>query len=131
MKMELNEAIDKLNKAGLITEFLGFGKKKKITDDETKLEAIKELFEDDYVKQTGPGKFEAKNMEQYDVITYYDWDENDTMTVTFNFMKKGVRLENFSAHIKKTTFSGDFCPDYDMADFIETVGDLYQECFGV
>lgn len=130
MKMELNEALDKLKQAGLITEFLGFGKKK-ITDDETKLEAIKELFEDDYVKQTGPGKFEAKNMEQYDVITYYDWDENDTMTVTFNFMKKGVRLENFSAHLKKTTYNGDFCPDYEMADFIETVGDLYQECFGV
>ena len=71
MKMELNEAIDKLNKAGLITEFLGFGKRK-ITDDEIKLKAIEELFEDDSVKQTGPGKFEAKNMEQYDVITYYE-----------------------------------------------------------
>ena len=130
MKMELNEAIDKLNKAGLITEFLGFGKRK-ITDDETKLEAIKELFEDDSVKQTGPGKFEAKNMEQYDVITYYDWDENDTMTVTFNFMKKGVRLEHFSDHIKKRMYGGDFCPDFTMAEFIETVGDLYQECFGV
>ena len=128
--MELNEALNMLEKAGFITEFLGFGKKK-ITDDETKLEAIKVLFEDDTVKQTGPGKFEAKNMEQYDVITYYDWDENDTMTVSFNFMKKAVSLENFSDHIKKTTFYGDFCPDYTMADFIETVGDLYQECFGV
>ena len=130
MKMELNEAIDKLNKAGLITEFLGFGKRK-ITDDETKLKAIEELFEDDSVKRTGPGKFEAKNMEQYDVITYYDWDENDTMTVSFNFMKKGVRLEHFSEHLRKTIYNGDFCPDSTMAEFIEEVGELYQECFGV
>lgn len=93
---------------------------------------LRVIFELDEIEETGPGEYEAKEMHEYDVITYFNWQEDDTLKVSFNYIDDVLELTDFSKHF--TIEDEDYyvvSKDSVLEEFIDNETDAWQECFEV
>lgn len=124
--MLLSEAKEILKKNGFIVEA-----KKKFSSSQKEI-LLKVIFELDEIEKTGPDEYKAKEMHEYDVITYFSWQEDDTLKVSFNYIDDVLELTDFSKHF--TIVDEEYwevSKDSALEEFIDTETDKWQECFGV
>lgn len=124
--MLLSEAKEILKNNGFIVEA-----NKKFNSSQKKM-LLKVIFELDEIEETGTNEYKAKEMKEYDVITYFSWQEDDTLKVSFNYIDDVLELTDFSKHF--TIVDEEYwevSKDSVLEEFIDTETDKWQECFGV
>ena len=108
--MELNEAIERLNRAGLIVEGsmslgdkIANAKQFNAGIDEMKKDAVnifKQAFYEDEVTDNGDGTYTIVPDSNYDIGAIYKWDDNDTLTCKFDYSDKVLTFKHLSRHLK-------------------------------
>lgn len=98
-----------------------------------KKEILTQVFEMEELDETSPTEFEGKEMQEYDVITYFKWSEDDTLTVSFNFIDDKLELTDFSKHFTVTDDDGYLRVEKDsvLEAFVDKESAAWRECFEV
>lgn len=107
--MKLDEAKKILNKAGFLVEG-SMSLKDKIANakqfnagiDEMKKDAVnifKQAFHEDEVTDNGDGTYTVVPDRDYDIEAIYTWDNNDTLTCTFNYTNNTLTFKHLSRHL--------------------------------
>ena len=139
--MKLDEALKTLKKAGFIIEG-SMSLEDKIANakdfnkgiDEMKKDAVrifKQAFYEDEVIDNGDGTYTVTPMEEYDIRATYTWDDNDTLTIEFNFPSNKLTFKHLSQHLSyvprdDSWEGGRWEGDAELERFISAVGDEFQ-----
>lgn len=139
--MQLDEAIARLNKAGLIVEG-SMSLKDKIANakhfnagiDEMKKDAVnifKQAFHEDEVIDNGDGTYKIVPMSEYDIEAIYKWDDNDTLSCKFDYSDNVLTFKHLSRHLNYDPKGGpwqegEWSGDETLENFISDLAYEYQ-----
>lgn len=142
MIMNIDEAIEKLHRAGYLVEAdrqIGYHDIGSVID---------AVFNDDEfgepkdfgVNSFKAGEFIGRAMEDYDVLTFYKWNyDTDTLTVGFNYGDKKLTFENFvdnviieapAENVGNLKYKAKVKLSPELEKFVDKVDDEWQDCFG-
>lgn len=98
-----------------------------------KLWALKSVFGGDSWVRTDQNKYTCTPMQQYDVLEFFVWGEDDIIRVTFNYGTTELMFKDASKHLGAKPVDDGFTPwpcDEELTKFADDVDDAYGNCFG-
>lgn len=98
-----------------------------------KLWALNSVFGGDSWVRTAPNSYTCTPMEQYDVVEFFVWGDDDTIRVTFNYGNTELMLSYASKHLGEKPVDDGFTPwsyDVELSKFADEVDGAYADCFG-
>lgn len=98
-----------------------------------KLWALKSVFCGDSWVQTASNKYTCTPMQEYDVVEFFEWGDDDTIRVTFNYGNTELIFPNASKHLGDKPVDDGFTPwpyDTELTRFADDVDDAYKDYFG-
>lgn len=142
MIMNIDEAIEKLHRAGYLVEAnrqIGYHDIGSVID---------AVFNDDEfgepkdfgVNSFKAGEFIGRAMEDYDVLTFYKWNyDTDTLTVGFNYGDKKLTFENFvdnviieapAENVGNLKYKAKVKLSPELEKFVDKADSEWKNCFG-
>lgn len=102
-------------------------------NDEEKLLALKSVFGGDSWERTAANKYTCTPMQEYDVLEFFIWGDDDIIRATFNYGNKELTFQDASKHFGNKPEDDEFALwtyDEELMKFADDVDDAYKYCFG-